>query len=260
MRHTLRCKGAAFAAFLLTSAVCSHALAAENFGPLGTTLPANGPVPKVIVISLDGATPTLIENYLATKALPKNTGLGTLRDHGSRAVTNVTETPSLTAVSHLSIATGSTSVHNNVPSNTFHPVAAPITATLSGFGAPIGGYSLSPLGPTPTPTAKPLWLSLRDAGRKVVTATWPGGDGADIRINNVLTQAAVPTRTVDYTVPFGAFGGLGAQGFTLSAANFGPDAAIESQLADAGHASFSPVQVTTVPFETVFCAPATTAT
>src|SRR5262245_13719560 len=119
MRHALRCKGAALAAALLTSAVCSHALAAAqdplNLGPLGAPLPSSGPVPKVIVISLDGATPTLIENYLATKVLPKNTGLGALRDHGSRATVNVTETPSLTAVSHLSIATGSSSVHNNVP-------------------------------------------------------------------------------------------------------------------------------------------------
>ena len=160
----------------------------------------------------------------------------------------------------MAIATGSTAVHNNIPSNTFHPVAGPIGATISGFGAPIGGYQISPLGPTAAPTAEPLWLGLRDKGLKVVTATWPGGDGADIRINGVITQHAVPTRTVDYTVPFGAFGGLGAQGFILTSANFAPDAAIESQLAAAGHRSFSPVQVTTAPFETLFCAPAATAT
>src|SRR5262245_35940322 len=107
MRHTLRCKGAALAAALLTSAVCSQALAADplNLGPLGAPLPNSGPRPKVILISLDGATPALIENYLATKVLPKTTGLGSLRDSGSRATINVTETPSLTAVSHLAIAT-----------------------------------------------------------------------------------------------------------------------------------------------------------
>ena len=251
-------------ALLAASFAWSPALAAaqgpNNFGPLGAPLSNNSPVPKVIVISLDGATPALIEAYLANKVLPTNSGIGLLRSQGSRAIQNVTETPSLTAVSHLSIATGSTAVHNNVPSNTFHPVAAPITATLSGFGAPIGGYTISPLGPTAAPTAKPMWLALRDAGRKVVTATWPGGDGADIRINNVVTQAAVPTRTVDYTVPFGAFGGLGAQGFILTGADFAPNPAIGAQLASAGHSSFSPVQVTSAPFETVFCAPATTAT
>jgi len=57
------------------------------------------------------------------------------------------------------------------------------------------------------------------AGKKVVTATWPGADGADIRINNVVVQAAQPIRVTDYTVPFGAFGGLGAVGFSLTAGN-----------------------------------------
>ncbi len=264
MHYLSKHRATAGAAALLLALSWSNPPAAaqgsNSFGPLGAPLPGNGPVPKVIVISLDGATPALIEDYIANKVLPKNTGIGLLRAQGSRAIQNVTETPSLTAVSHLSIATGSTAVHNNVPSNTFHPVAAPITATLSGFGAPIGGYTISPLGPTATPTARPMWLALRDAGRKVVTATWPGGDGADIRINSVVTQPAVPTRTVDYTVPFGAFGGLGAQGFVLSGANLAYDAAIEAQLAAAGHSSFSPVKVTSVPFETVFCAPTTTAT
>ena len=83
----------------------------------------------------------------------------------------------------------------------------------------------------------------------------PGGDGADIRINNIVAQAAVPTRTVDYTLPFGAFGGLGAQGFILTSANFGYDESVEGQLAAAGHASFSPVLTTNVPFETLFCGP-----
>jgi len=62
-----------------------------------------------------------------------------------------------------------------------------------------------------------LWIQLRKAGKKVVTATWPGSDGADISIAGTLVQAAVPTRTTDYTLPFGAFGGLGAQGFSLNA-------------------------------------------
>src|SRR5262249_5020449 len=99
------------------------------------------------------------------------------------------------------------------------------------------------------------WLGRGEKGRKGVTATRPGGDGADIKINGVVAQAAVPTRTVDYTLPFGAFGGLGAQGFVLTAANFAPDATIQNQLATAGHPVFSPVQVSTVPFETLFCAP-----
>ncbi|MCI0445497.1 alkaline phosphatase family protein, partial [bacterium] len=47
---------------------------------------------------------------------------------------------------------------------------------------------------------------------------------------------------MDYTVPFGAFGGVGAQGFTLTDANFSaaPQSTID-QLDAAGHPSFSQV-------------------
>src|SRR5881409_3977603 len=120
----------------------------------------------------------------------------------------------------IAIATGSTAPHNDIPLNTFHPVAASIGTSISGFAAPIGGYQLSPLGATTTPTAEPLWMQLRKAGRKVVTATWPGTESADISIAGTLVQAAVPARTTDYTLPFGAFGGLGAQGFSLNAGSF----------------------------------------
>eukprot|EP01046_Picozoa_sp_COSAG06_P120099 COSAG06_NODE_67434_length_252_cov_0.575163_1_plen_50_part_01 len=46
------------------------------------------------------------------------------------------------------------------------------------------------------------------------------GDGADISINSTVVQQAEPTRVTDYTVPFGAFGGLSAQGFSLSRSDF----------------------------------------
>src|SRR5262245_30067943 len=250
------------AAALAMGSFAPHAIAASPEAAASTSSSSKHDpvVPRVILISLDGAKPQFIEKFIATHVLPSDSGLGLLRRRGSRAIQNITATPSLTAVSHLAIATGSTAVHNDVPSNTFHAVASPITATISGFAAPIGGYQINPLGPTANPTARPLWLTLREKGFTVATATWPGGDGADIKINGVVTQAAVPTRTVDYTLPFGAFGGLGAQGLVLTAANFAPDATIQNQLAAAGHTVFSPVQVSTAPFETVFCAPTAAAT
>ena len=226
--------------------------------------------PQVVVISLDGAQPDIVEHYLKTGVLDRKTGLGRLKARGVVAEQNITVTPSVTAVAHVAIATGSTAPHNDIPLNTFHPVVAPIGASISGFAAPIGGYQLSPLGPSPAPTAEPLWVQLRRAGKKVVTATWPGSDGADISISNsppgapvvnTLVQAATPIRTTDYTVPFGAFGGLGAQGFPLTAASFvAADATLTSQLLAAGHISHSPVRVTAGPLETVFCAPSTTST
>ena len=235
-------------------AACTHFAAADE----GRIKASN---PQVVVISLDGAKSDLVQSYLATGVLDKKTGLGRLKAHGVVAEQNVTVTPSVTAVAHIAIATGSTAPHNDIPLNTFHPVAASIGTGISGFAAPIGGYQLSPLGATTTPTAEPLWVQLRKAGKKVVTATWPGSDGADISIGGTLVQAAVPARTTDYTLPFGAFGGLGAQGFSLNAGSFvAADATLNGQLAAAGRVSFSPVQVTSAPVETVFCAPATTAT
>lgn len=214
--------------------------------------------PRLILISLDGAKPDLVERYQRLGVLPSRQGLGRLERLGVRALQNVTAEPSVTAVAHIAIATGSTAVHNDIPANTFHPVAAPIATSISGFGAPIGGYSIDPLGPSAAPTAQPLWVRLRESGRSVVTATWPGGDGADVRIAGTVVQGALPTRTNDYTVPFGAFGGLGAQGIALGASSFETAAAdLVAALAAAGLASRAPVQVTTAPIETVFCAPTT---
>lgn len=215
--------------------------------------------PKVVLISLDGAKPDFIRKYLENKVLPKNGGLARL-SRGVFANQNVTTTPSLTAVGHIAIATGSTAAHNDISANTFHPVAGAIGTSLSGFAAPIGGYQITPLAPSNHPTAEPLWVRLRQLGKKVVAATWPGADGADIKINNVLVQAAQPTRVTDYAVPFGAFGGLGATGFSLTAADFAADPAVAAALATAGHYSFSPVLATPTPVETFTCSSATTAT
>jgi predicted AlkP superfamily pyrophosphatase or phosphodiesterase len=217
--------------------------------------------PRVVLISLDGAQASLVEHYLQTGVLDEQVGLGRLRTRGVVARQNITATPSVTAVSHIAIATGSTAVHNDIPANTFHPVAAAITSSISGFAAPIGGYAIgNPPAPSPLPTAEPLWVQLRKAGRTVVTATWPGSDGADIRIGGAVVQSAAPTRTTDHTVPFGAFGGLGAQGFELGAPSFGPAGQpLIDQLVAAGHPSFSPARVT-APVENIFCAPTTAST
>lgn len=215
--------------------------------------------PKVVLISLDGAKPDRIQEFLASGVLPANGGLARLARRGVVARRNITATPSLTAVSHIAIATGSTAVNNDIPANSFHPVAASIATGMSGFAAPIGGYHLSPLGPSDEPTAEPLWVRLRKAGKTVVTATWPGADGADIMIGDVRVQAPKPTRVTDYAVPFGTFGGLGAAGFSLTAEDFAPNAEIGQAIRAAGYRSFSPILVTTAPFETVSCASTTAA-
>lgn len=61
--------------------------------------------PKVIVISLDGATPRLVDQYMANGALNPTQGLGLLQNKGIRAERNTTISPSLTAPGHIAIAT-----------------------------------------------------------------------------------------------------------------------------------------------------------
>src|SRR6266852_6762580 len=73
--------------------------------------------PRVVMISLDGAKPDFIQKFIDEGVLPRDGGLARLSRHGAVALQNVTASPSLTAVSHIAIATGSTAVHNDIPSN-----------------------------------------------------------------------------------------------------------------------------------------------
>src|SRR5262245_32241132 len=202
--------------------------------------------PKVVVISLDGATPRIVQQYLSAGVLRHDRGLGLLASHGFTATLNSTVAPSLTAPGHVAIATGSTAANNDVVSNTFHLVASPFIATVSGFSAPIGGYSVQGPAESPTVTAEPVWLALQAAGKSVVAATFPGADGINVTVPGLSPSPIIQPaaeRTVAYTVPFGAFAGIGAQGFSLTSGDFlaAPPSTI-AQLAAAGRTSFSPVQ------------------
>jgi predicted AlkP superfamily pyrophosphatase or phosphodiesterase len=203
--------------------------------------------PKVILISLDGATPRLLNQYLEDGSIPQNEGLGLLKSKGVVADQNRTCTPSLTAACHIAIATGSTAARNDINANSFHLVASPFNQNISGFAAPIGGYTFDIHGPTESaePTSSPLWLALRAQGKKVIAATFPGADGIDVQVpglaNSPIIQAAT-RRTVDYTVPFGAFGGAGAKGFSLTNTDFStaPETTT-AQLNAIGKTTYSPV-------------------
>lgn len=204
--------------------------------------------PKVILISLDGATPYIIDQYLSKGVLNPTKGLGLLRSRGVSAVQNLTCSPSLTAACHISIGTGSKTSRTDVVANTFHLVASPFIQTISGFAAPIGGYSTGNGGPAPAsnPTAEPIWVRLQEAGKKVVAATFPGADGIDVRVPGLSNSPIIQPsseRTVAYTVPFGAFAGVGGKGFTLSKSSFSDaSSTITAQLSAAGKVSYSPVQ------------------
>src|SRR5262245_43329405 len=142
--------------------------------------------PRVVLISLDGGTPRLVQQFMRDGTIPRVRGLGLLARTGVVADRNITVNPSLTAPAHIAMTTGSTAARNDIPANTFHLVASPFVATISGFSAPIGGYSKDGPAEADFPTAEPLWLALRAAGMRVVTATFPGGDGLDIRVPGLV--------------------------------------------------------------------------
>ncbi|WP_228014467.1 alkaline phosphatase family protein [Fortiea sp. LEGE XX443] len=202
--------------------------------------------PKVILISLDGATPDFVEKYLTEGVLSPRQGLGLLRNQGVYAEQNITCSASLTAACHIAIGTGSTAARNDINANTFHLVASPFNSNISGFGAPIGGYSTFGPAASIQPTAEPVWIGLQRNGKQVVAATFPGADGIDVRVPGLANSPIIDPssrRTVSYTVPFGAFAGVGASGFSLTAANFSPASSqIVSQLNSARRVSYSPIQ------------------
>jgi len=211
--------------------------------------------PKVVVISLDGCKPAIVQQLLASGALSPNQGIGLLLTKGAFAKGSLTVSPSLTAPNHIALATGSSAAHNDIPSNWFHRAASPFTSNISGFGAPIGGYDFVGPAESLNPTAEPLWIALRNAGKTVITATWPGGDGVDVLVPGLNPSPIIQShakRTVDYTVPFGEFGGVGGKGFPLTATNFSqaPQAVVDA-LTAAGKTFFSPVLLTTLETITV---------
>lgn len=95
-----------------------------------------------MLISLDGATPRLVEQLRTDGTIPVGKGLALLATHGVQAEQNIAVDPSLTAPGHIAIATGSTPARNDIPANTFHLVVSPFVSNASGFAAPIGGYSI----------------------------------------------------------------------------------------------------------------------
>ena len=149
--------------------------------------------PKTVIISLDGATPRIVDQLNASGQLNPNEGINLLRAKGFSAQQNITIAPSLTAAAHIAIATGSIAAANDVVSNTFHLVASPFTFNISGFSAPIGGYSIDGPAESPLLTAVPLWRPLLENNKTVATATWPGGDGLDVTVPG-LNPSPIATR------------------------------------------------------------------
>lgn len=98
-------------------------------GPPSSALeaaPADGPPPKLVLVSWDGAGDVLIDRLLAEGRLPH---LARWVEHGARAVHVVGTVPSKTAPSHASIYTGCGPAVHGVGSNSTVHAADPATHT-----------------------------------------------------------------------------------------------------------------------------------
>jgi len=126
---------------------------------------AEGPAPparRVILLSFDGAPAQTLHELWRQGALDQG-GFRQFFDKGQVAERMVPVSPTLTAVNHISVATGFAPDRTGIVSNRFHPAGAPFLDAVSGFDAPI--------------ETETLWEAARRQGKRVGIVTWPGADG-----------------------------------------------------------------------------------
>jgi len=121
---------------------------------------------RVVLISLDGAGSDALHRLYKEGALTAG-GFARFFREGSVADGLVPVNPSLTAVNHISLATGYTAGRTGIVGNNFHPASSPYLEVASGFAAPIA--------------TETLWEAARRQGKRVGVTTWPGADQTDPR-------------------------------------------------------------------------------
>lgn len=136
------------------SVITSNAQSAEN---------AKTHTAPTILISFDGAQPSVIEELLKSGKLPKNGGFAKLIREGTQAEGMTSVLPTVTATNHITIATGAYPERTNIPANMFHLTDTSLTSTTSGFGTEI--------------ETETLWEAAKRQGKKVVTIAFAGADG-----------------------------------------------------------------------------------
>ena len=139
---------------------------------------------RTILISFDGAKLEVIERLIRNGKLPWNGGFARLIREGTRAEGMTSVLPTVTATNHISIATGAYPERTNIAANTLHKTETSLTATTSGFGAPID--------------AETLWEAAKRQDKKVITIAFAGADGRG------------EDRRADQTLGFGVVNGFSA--------------------------------------------------
>ncbi len=147
---------AALAAIFLFSASCRTAPVAR--GPSGSG--------RVILISLDGASAIELRSRYQAGEL-RGGGFSRFFEEGQVAESLRPVDPTLTAVNHISLATGFPPAATGIVSNNFRLAGSRWGDRVSGFSAPIA--------------AETLWEAAQRQGKRAGAWTFPGADDAGPR-------------------------------------------------------------------------------
>jgi len=166
------------------------AAACTATGPTATSPAASqaAPAHRVVLLSLDGLAALRHRELLREGAYHDPAGLAAFERGGYVVERALPAEPTLTAVSHASIATGAFPAVTGIVSNRFHLPGTPITLGVSGFDVPWG--------------AEPLWQAFRRQGKRVGVLTFPGCDHtaatrtADFGMVYVNTPLAPPQEAI----------------------------------------------------------------
>lgn len=118
---------------------------------------------KVVLLSIDGLAANRHQRLLRAQAYRDRDGLGSFSRGGHVVQEALPPNPTLTSVSHATIATGRLPQEHGIVANRFHVPNTPLGETVSGFDYPFA--------------AEPLWAAVRRQGGKVGVVTFPGCDG-----------------------------------------------------------------------------------
>src|SRR5436305_5172937 len=136
---------------------------------------------RVVLLSLDGAGAETLRELHKEGALTAG-GFERFFREGQVADHLVPPNPSLTAVSHATLASGYPAARTGVVGNRFHPAGAPFLDVVSGFEAPI--------------ESETLWEAASRQHKQVGVITWPSVDATSPRRTGDwgLTYTGQPVR------------------------------------------------------------------
>lgn len=153
---------------LLLQALPVLLLVSCQTAPPPATAPAAEPgkPSRVVLLSLDGA--SAVELHRLYKAGSLTAGGFARFFREGQVAELIPANPTLTAVNHISLATGYPASQTGIVSNTFHPHdSEDLLKTVSGFAAPI--------------ETETLWEAAKRQGKQVGVTTWPGADNTNPR-------------------------------------------------------------------------------